>query len=115
VIVVEAYPFVARKVARVLRQLDDLSAQAVAIELASLPTLEASNRLAPIRDLPTGYKALALPSGYLVLYRRMTPVEIKDVTGDYVDRDAYLVADLVRLFDDPAGDNERTETSALPE
>ena len=114
-IVLEAYAFVARKAARVLREVDDLSASALAIELHSLPTLEATNRLAPVRDLPTGYRALTLPSGYLVLYRRLTPVEIKDVTGDYTDRDAYLVADLVRLVSAPEPDDELRETVTLPE
>jgi hypothetical protein len=39
----------------------------------------------------------------VVIYRRLTPVEIKQVTGDYSAEDAYLVADLVPLnlaFDD---------------
>jgi hypothetical protein len=49
----------------------------------------------------TAYRSLTLPSGYLALYRRLTPVEIKDVSGEYSDRDAYLVADLVRLVPVP--------------
>jgi hypothetical protein len=116
-IVVEAHAFVSRKVARKLRAVDDLSAAAIASELQSLPTLEATSRLTPVRDLPTGYRALTLPSGYFVLYRRLTPVEIKDVSGDYADRDAYLVADLVRLVTEPEpeADDVPTEIVTVPE
>ena len=117
-IVVEAHAFVSRKVARTLRAVDDLSAAAaIASELQSLPTLEATSRLTPVRDLPTGYRALTLPSGYFVLYRRLTPVEIKDVSGDYADRDAYLVADLVRLVTEPEPEahDVPTENVTVPE
>jgi hypothetical protein len=112
---VEAHPFVARAVAKTLRHLDDVTAGALAVELQSLPMLEAMNQLAPIKDLPTGYRSLTLPSGYLALYRRLTPVEIKHVTGEYTDRDAYLVADLVRLIPAPEPADKPAQTVSLRE
>ena len=69
----------------------------VVAELHTLPTLEEASRRAPISDVPGGYRSVTLPSGYMAVYRRLTPVEIRQVTGDYMNEDAYLVADLVRL------------------
>jgi hypothetical protein len=112
---IEAYAFVARKAARTLRDVDDQTAAALAVELQSLPTLEATSRMAPIKGLPRAYRSLTLPSGYLVLYRRLTPVEIRNVTGGYADRDAYLVADLVHVINESEVDGEPTEIVTLPE
>lgn len=89
--------FVAKKPARMLQPLGHDVAAALVAELHALPTLEGLNRLQPIADLPGGYQSLILPSGYVAVYRRLTPVEIKQVTGDYSAEDAYLVADLVPL------------------
>lgn len=89
--------FLARKAARMLPPLGHDVAGALVAELHALPTLEDANRLQPIPELPAGYRSLILPSGYVAVYRRLTPVEIKQVTGDYSAADAYLVADLVPL------------------
>src|SRR5215475_2339544 len=89
--------FLARKAARIVHSLGHDGAAALVAELHALPTLEDANQLQPITDLPGGYRSLILPSGYVAVYRRLTPVEIKQVTGDYSAADAYLVADLVPL------------------
>jgi hypothetical protein len=108
VIAIEANAFVAKRAAKTLQRLDDGTAVALRVELHSLPTLEAVSGHQAVKGLPSGYRSLTLPSGYLALYRRLTPVEIKDVTGDYSDQDAYLVADLVRLIPAPEPEEEAT-------
>ncbi|HWS47640.1 MAG TPA: hypothetical protein VN636_17395 [Acidimicrobiia bacterium] len=90
--------FVAKPAAKQLRRTDDGMANALAQELQALPTLEEASRRPPIGGLPAGYRSLALPSGYVVLYRRLTPVELNRATGHYADQDAYLVADLVPVI-----------------
>jgi hypothetical protein len=89
--------FVAKNAEKELRRSDPATAIALAEELAALPTLEETSRKAPVPAPPAGYRSLTLPSGYVVLYRRLTPVEIHDATGAYSDEDAYLVADLVSV------------------
>jgi hypothetical protein len=95
--------FVAKTAVRRLRGTDDEVVNALTQELEALPTLEETSRIAPIEGLPAGYRCLTLPSGYMVLYRRLTPVEVNQATGAYTDEDAYLVADVRPLIDSPKG------------
>jgi len=90
--------FMANAAAKMLRHSDDETVSALTQELQNLPKLEETSRMAPIEGPAAGYRSLTLPSGYMAVYRRMTPVEIKQATGEYADEDAYLVADLVPLI-----------------
>jgi hypothetical protein len=93
--------YMSKKAEDKLRHAESETAGAVTRELQALPTLELTSQVAPLSDVAAGYRALTLPSGYMVMYRRLTPVEIKDSTGMYNEVDSYLVADLVPLI--PAG------------
>jgi hypothetical protein len=90
--------FVANPAVDTLRHADEETAGALTQELHALPMLEETSRMAPIEGFATGYKSVTLPSGYMAVYRRLTPVEIKEATGTYPERDAYVVANLVPLI-----------------
>ncbi len=98
----EARPYLAETVARTLKGLDADTARVVAEELKSLPTIESMARSTlALPGLEEGYKAVALPSGYLAVYRQLSDAEAKEMPGGYSpDEDSYLVADLVSLMDD---------------
>jgi hypothetical protein len=93
------HAFVAKTAVQHLRRTDEDVVNALTEELEALPTLEETSRIAPIEGLPAGYRCITLPSGYIVLYRRLTPVEVNQATGAYTDQDAYLVADVLPLID----------------
>jgi hypothetical protein len=90
--------FVSQTAAKQLRREGADIANVLSEELQALPSLEEASRRAPIDELPAGYRSLVLPSGYIVVYRRLTPVEINQATGAYTEEDAYLVADLLPVL-----------------
>jgi hypothetical protein len=90
--------FVSSRTAKMLQRADGETADALRQELHAIPMLEDTSRLAPIEGVMAGYRSLTLPSGYMAVYRRLTPVEVKQATGAYTEHDSYLVANLVPLI-----------------
>jgi len=91
------HAFVADAAKNHLRGVDEDLMRALTKELESLPTLEETSQIAPLDEVPAGYQCITLPSGYVVLYRHLTPVEIRRATGRYGDQPGYLIADLLPL------------------
>jgi hypothetical protein len=95
----QIHAFVSNAAMNHVRDIDEDTMRAVTQELEALPTLEETSHIAPIDELPAGYQCITLPSGYIVLYRRLTPMEIRLATGSYTDQPAYLIADLLPLIE----------------
>jgi hypothetical protein len=94
--------FISKTAAQRIRRTDDATARALTEELQALPLLEQANRMPPIDDVAAGYRSVTLPSGYVALYRRLTPPEVNEATGAYADHDIFFVADLVPLISERA-------------
>ena len=101
--------FVANSAAKMLQRSDDETSGALMQELLALPVLEEASRIAPIEGVAAGYRSLTLPSGYMAVYRRLTPVEIRETTGSYTDENAYLIANLVPLVHTHGEQKARTD------
>jgi hypothetical protein len=88
----EVEPFLSEASVRVLSSLEPDVAQAVKAQLKRLSVLEsAAEGGVSVVGLGEEYRALALPSGFLAIYRHLTPEESKEL---FDGSDAVLVVDL---------------------
>lgn len=94
--------YVAEDASQLLKRLDSDTARVIADQLKSLPDIEdVAGSTLVLPGLPEGYRAVALPSGYLAIYRKLSDAESEGISGGLSPgEDAYLVADLVPLMDD---------------
>jgi len=96
--------YLAADAAAALKKMPPETSRAIAEELKSIPVLEGTSTGSTMRipglDRPD-YRALTLPSGYVVIYRRLSEQEVKEM-GDTPLDENYLVANLVRVVDLPA-------------
>ncbi|MGO8870925.1 MAG: hypothetical protein ACLQPH_05890 [Acidimicrobiales bacterium] len=83
--------------ARFLKELDPMKSRVLAHDLKALPAIEqVSGTGLVLAGLPRDYRAVAVPSGYMVMYRHLTDVEKKE-RHQPVDQDVVLVADIQPL------------------
>jgi hypothetical protein len=98
-----ARPYLGEPAEEFIRTLDDRDADILKTELRHLPLIEAA--AASVTSVPNTkdeYRAIVLPSGYLVVYRKF---RVGEAPAGVDPQDGYLIADIQPMTaqDTPSG------------